>query len=113
MARTTDKKAAKKARKKSSKKKAAKTIGVIEHQDKRLNIPTGELASFVAEDEESPSTLLYPRDPSLDPQLVWKGKDKQDRQDLAVPVVPIYIQEKVQPLALIENLRDTAASGEP
>ena len=40
---------------------------------------------------------LYPRDPSLDPQLVWKGKDKQDAQDLAVPVVPIYIQEKIHP----------------
>ena len=36
--------------------------------------------------------MLYPRDPSLDPQLVWKGKDEQDQADLAVPVVPIYIQ---------------------
>ena len=24
--------------------------------------------------------MLYPRDPSLDPQLVWKGKDEQDRK---------------------------------
>ena len=44
--------------------------------------------------------MLYPRDPSLDPQLVWKGKDEQDRQDLAVPVVPVYIQEKIHPQAL-------------
>ena len=43
--------------------------------------------------------MLYPRDPSLDPQLVWKGKDEQDRQDLEVPVVPIYIQEKIHPQA--------------
>ena len=56
--------------------------------------------------------MLYPRDPSLDPQLVWKGKDEQDRADLAVPVVPIYIQEKIHPQALIENLRDTAKAGE-
>ncbi len=49
--------------------------------------------------------MLYPRDPSLDPQLVWKGKDEQDREDLAVPVVPIYIQEKIHPQALIEDLR--------
>ena len=44
--------------------------------------------------------MLYPRDPSLDPQLVWKGKDEQDREDLAVPVVPVYIQEKIQPQAI-------------
>ena len=60
-----------------------------------------------------PGTMLYPRDPSLDPQLVWKGKDEQDRQHLEVPVVPIYIQEKILPQAIIENLRDTARKGEP
>ncbi|MFH1632438.1 MAG: site-specific DNA-methyltransferase, partial [Chloroflexota bacterium] len=49
-------------------------------------------------------TMLYPRDPSLDPQLVWKGKDEQDQNDLAVPVVPIYIQEKIHPRALIDAL---------
>ena len=45
------------------------------------------------------------RDPSLDPQLVWKGKDEQDREDLTVPVVPIYIQEKIHPQAIIDDLR--------
>src|SRR5882762_9551102 len=83
------------------------------HKDKRANIPTEELRDFVADDEKAPKTLLYPRDPSLDPQLVWKGKDEQDRQDLAVPAVPIYIQEKIHPQALVENLRDTAKKGEP
>ena len=52
--------------------------------------------------------MLYPRDPSLDPQLVWKGKDEQDAQELAVPAVPIYIQEKIQPQAIIENVRAEA-----
>lgn len=56
--------------------------------------------------------MLYPRDPSLDPQLVWKGKDEQDTHPLEVPVVPIYIQEKVHPQALIENLRTTVKAGE-
>ena len=51
--------------------------------------------------------MLYPRDPSLDPQLVWKGKDEQDREDLAVPVVPVYIQEKVHPQAIIDALPRT------
>jgi adenine-specific DNA-methyltransferase len=69
----------------------------VRHQDKRLNIPTDELRDFVTEAEEQPTTLRYPRDPSLDPQLVWKGKDEQDGQDLAAPAVPIYIQEKIDP----------------
>jgi adenine-specific DNA-methyltransferase len=76
----------------------------IRHRDKRANIPTEELRDFVAEDEDTPKTMLYPRDPSLDPQLVWKGKDEQDRADLAVPVVPIYIQEKIHPQAIITTL---------
>ena len=83
----------------------------IKHHDTRKNIPTRELRDFVADDEKAPKVMLYPRDPSLDPQLVWKGKDEQDRADLSVPVVPIYIQEKIHPQALVENLRDTAAPG--
>jgi adenine-specific DNA-methyltransferase len=85
-------------------------IDSIKHKDKRINIPTEELRDFVAEDEQSPKTMLYPRDPSLDPQLVWKGKDEQDAADLAVPIVPIYIQEKIHPQALIENLRGQSPS---
>jgi adenine-specific DNA-methyltransferase len=81
---------------------------VLRHRDKRTNIPTDELRAFVAEDEDRPVTALYPRDPSLDPQLVWRGKDEQDRGDLEVPTVPIYIQEKVHPRVLVENLRRTA-----
>src|SRR5215218_6160849 len=86
-------------------------VGAIKHKDGRVNIPTHELRDFVSADEAAPQTLLYPRDPSLDPQLVWRGKDEQDRQDLGVPVVPIYIQEKIHPQALVENMRDTAVSG--
>jgi adenine-specific DNA-methyltransferase len=48
--------------------------------------------------------MLYPRDPSLDPQPVWKGKDEQDREDLSVLVVPIYIQEKIRPQAIIDGV---------
>jgi adenine-specific DNA-methyltransferase len=76
----------------------------IRHKDKRANIPTEELRDFVADEELAPKTMLYPRDPSLDPQLVWKAKDEQDREDLAVPVVPVYIQEKIHPQAIIEAL---------
>ncbi len=76
----------------------------IKHKDTRKNIPTEELRDFVEESESQTRTMLYPRDPSLDPQLVWKGKDEQDRKDLAVPVVPIYIQEKIHPQAIIDQL---------
>ncbi|GMU82463.1 MAG: hypothetical protein AMXMBFR47_23340 [Planctomycetota bacterium] len=89
-------------------KKRSTSVDAIRHKDKRANIPTEELRDFVADDEHAPKTMLYPRDPSLDPQLVWKGKDEQDRADLAVPIVPIYIQEKIHPQALIENLRAAA-----
>ncbi len=91
-------------------KRKVKPVENIKHKDKRIVIPTQELRGFVKEDEEHPKIMLYPRDPSLDPQLVWKGKDEQDSKDLAVPVVPIYIQEKIHPKAIIENIRARAES---
>ncbi len=93
------------------KKKAAGPTAVesTQHADTRVNIPTGELADFVADAEKQPTSVLYPRDPTLDPQLVWKGKDEQDLAEyLEVAAVPVYIQEKVDPRGLVENLRQTA-----
>ncbi|MFZ0820643.1 MAG: site-specific DNA-methyltransferase [Candidatus Acidiferrales bacterium] len=85
-------------------------IESTKHKDKRTNIPTEELRDFVKDDERKPKAvvfpgLLYARDPSLDPQLVWRGKDEQDREQLEALAVPIYIQEKIHPHALIEDLR--------
>jgi adenine-specific DNA-methyltransferase len=97
------------AQRKTGKKSAP--VESIKHKDKRKNIPTEELRDFVAEDENAPKTMLYPRDPSLDPQLVWKGKDEQDQKDLVVPVVPIYIQEKIHPQAIINALPRIDHSG--
>ncbi|MFZ5984746.1 MAG: site-specific DNA-methyltransferase [Acidobacteriota bacterium] len=88
-------------------------VSSVKHRDKRVNIPTQELRDFVASDESAPKTMLYPRDPSLDPQLVWKGKDEQDRKDLEVPVVPVYIQEKIQPQAIVEQVRAEAKKEAP
>jgi adenine-specific DNA-methyltransferase len=88
-------------------------VTAVKHKDKRTNIPTKELRGFVEEDEKQPKTVLYPRDTSLDPQLVWKGKDEQDRKPLEVPAVPIYIQEKIHPQAIIENVRAEAKKGQP
>ena len=85
----------------------------FKYQEKRKNIPTHELRDFVAEEERKPKTVLYPRDPSLDPQLVWKGKDEQDARPLEVPAVPIYIQEKILPKAIIEEVRAQAKGERP
>ncbi len=96
-----------------AKKKPTPTrVASIRHKDKRKNIPTEELRDFVADDEHAPKSMLYPRDPSLDPQLVWKGKDEQDRADRAVPVVPIFIQEKIHPQAIIDALPRIEQSGD-
>ena len=80
-----------------------KPINHYEHPDKLPNNPTQELSGF-AEDEENAPTR-YPRDIALDPQLVWKGKDQQNDDDLEVHTVPIYTQEHIQPQAIIETLR--------
>src|SRR5205823_678625 len=87
-------------------------VDAIVHGDKRANLPTADAYEFVAPEVEQVQTLLYPRDPSLDPQLVWKGKDELDATDLEVEAPPIYIQEKIDPRVLVENLRNTAAAGE-
>ena len=96
----------------AKKKNTLKKVESIRHKDKRANIPTEELRDFVFDEEVAPKTMLYPRDPSLDPQLVWKGKDEQDREDLAVPVVPVYIQEKIHPQAIIDVLPRTDRPGD-
>ena len=96
----------------AKKKNTRKKVESIRHKDKRANIPTEELRDFVVDEELAPKTMLYPRDPSLDPQLVWKGKDEQDREDLAVPVVPVYIQEKIHPQVIIDALPRTERTGD-
>jgi adenine-specific DNA-methyltransferase len=88
-------------------------IDSVKHKDKRANIPTEELRGFVADDEKKPTIIRYQRDQSLDPQLVWNGKDEQDSKDLEVPAVPIYIQEKIHPHAIIEDFRQQAKQHEP
>ena len=81
-------------------------VEAIQHGDTRTNIPTEELREFIPdEDEDVRDFVRWPRDPALDPQLVWQGKDALDGEDLVVPVVPVYIQEKIRPRAIIEDLR--------
>ncbi len=80
-------------------------VEAIKHEDKRRNIPTADSEELLDEEAARPARLRYDRDTSLDPQLVWKGKDEQDGEDLVVDAPPIYIQEKIVPQVIIENLR--------
>ena len=121
------------ARKKSTKKKSAakKQVETLTHdQERRTNIPTAELESVMEKDQQRPTPVHYSRpnpgpemqqaidqrDRDLDPQLVWRGKDtptpgpsaKADGADpdrLAVQAPPLFIQEKVHPKVLIDDLR--------
>ena len=82
-----------------------KSVETLKHDEaKRKNIPTAEHQSVVEEAQKNPKTLRYPRNTDLDPQLVWRGKDEQDWSDLVVHAPPLYIQEKVHPKALIDDL---------
>lgn len=82
-----------------------KSVDAIKHDDaKRKNIPTAEYQSVLDENQKTPKQVRYPRNTDLDPQLVWRGKDEQDWSDLVVHAPPLYIQEKVHPKALIDEL---------
>lgn len=86
--------------------KKLKTIEAFTHNEKRLNIPTAEHQSAMGEKEQSPIQVAYERrNRDLDPQLVWRGKDEQDWSDLVVNAPPLYIQEKIHPKVLIDDLR--------
>ncbi len=90
----------------AKKQPTAKTVEALKHEEaKRKNIPTAEYQSVLQKAEQSPVRVAYERrNRDLDPQLVWRGKDEQDWSDLVVHAPPLYIQEKVQPKALIDEL---------
>ena len=82
-----------------------KTVETITHDEsKRKNIPSAEHQSVLRPDDARPRPVKYPRNTDLDPQLVWRGKDEQDWSDLVVYAPPLYIQEKVHPKVLIDDL---------
>jgi len=92
--------------KKNTKAGANKTIETLTHGEAtRKNIPTAEYQSVMQKGEQRAVRVAYGRrNRDLDPQLVWRGKDEQDWSDLVVHAPPLYIQEKVHPKALIDEL---------
>src|ERR671925_1036898 len=92
-----------------------RTVETLTHEKaRRKNIPTAEYQSVMQKEEESPVRVAYERrNRDLDPQLIWRGKDEQDWSDLVVHAPPLYIQEKIHPKVLIDDLlRQTAAERE-
>lgn len=75
-------------------------------EDKRRYIPPAEMEPLLTPEEKAPVRVAYERrNRDLDPQLVWRGKDEQDADDLVVAAPPLYIQEKIHPKVLIEDLK--------
>src|SRR5574337_1441662 len=104
---------------------APKQIATLKHKEaKRRNIPTAEYQSVMEKEHKAPIKVAYPRgvhglekekeqrNRDLDPQLVWRGKDQQDWSDLVVNAPPLYIQEKVKPKVLIDDLLRESKAGE-
>lgn len=109
----------------AKKPKAPKSVEALTHDEaKRRNIPTAEYQSVMKKDDQAPVKVNYPRgsggleqekvnrNRDLDPQLVWRGKDQQDWSDLVVNAPPLYIQEKVHPKVLIDDLRRRTEAAE-
>jgi adenine-specific DNA-methyltransferase len=90
-----------------------KNVVTLTHEEaSRKNIPTAEYQSVMRTDEQSPIRVAYERrNRDLDPQLVWRGKDEQDWSDLVVPAPPLYIQEKVHPKVLVDDLKRQTEAG--
>ena len=91
----------------ATKKNTPLTVETLKHDEaKRKNIPTAEYQSVMANEEQKPVRVAYERrNRDLDPQLVWRGKDEQDWSDLVVHAPPLYIQEKVHPKVLVDDLK--------
>jgi len=94
-----------------------KSVEALTHDEaRRKHIPTAEYQSVMRKEEEQPVRIAYERGAAgvekekvgrnrdLDPQLVWRGKDEQDWSDLVVHAPPLYIQEKIKPKVLIDDL---------
>lgn len=86
-------------------------VETLTHDATRRNIPTAEFESLMRDQDKTPIQLAYERrNRDLDPQLVWRGKDEQDWSDLIVQAPPLYIQEKVHPKVIIDDLKRESAN---
>ena len=89
-----------------ARRKQSKSVETIRHGDAtRKNLPSAEHQPLMQDAEQSPVQVAYERrNRDLDPQLVWRGKDEQDWSELVVNAPPLYIQERVHPKTLVDDL---------
>src|SRR5699024_791842 len=90
-----------------AKRKTPKTVETLTHEEaSRRNIPTAEYQSVMSDEDKSPIRVAYERrNRLLDPHRVWRGRGEPDEAELVVIAPPLYIQEKVHPKALIDELQ--------
>ncbi len=93
------------ARKKAPPTISAASVTSYKHEDKRKRIPTQEESEMISPRDRRPVKKTYEYDPSLDPQLTWSGKAELGGE-FGVSTVPIYVQEKISPEAIIARLKD-------
>ncbi len=93
--------------------KNPKSIETLTHEEaKRKNIPPAEYSSLLEDKDQASVRVAYERrNRDLDPQLVWRGKDEQDWSDLVVQAPPLFIQEKIHPKVLIDDLKAVDSDG--
>ena len=105
-----------------------KQIDTLTHSEAaRLNIPTAEYEAMLHDKDKSPIRVACERrNPDLDPQLIWRGKydqpgdgghdpsgqQGQNPGTFSVEALPLYIQEKVHPKVLIDDLRQQTEAAE-
>jgi adenine-specific DNA-methyltransferase len=89
-----------------------KRIGMFTHDDdRRKNLPSAEQQPFVPDNVQQIRNVIFARNRDADPQLVWRGKDIESDGDLSVDAPPLYIQERIHPKALVDDLvKRTAAA---
>ena len=108
----------------AGKTKKTRIEALTHDENTRTNIPTAELESLADESSANLDKLryerrnnpdvdpdLYDRDRDLDPQLVWRGKDDEDRLPLTIDFSPVYIQEKIHPKTIIDDIRRRSYDG--
>lgn len=88
----------------AKKSNSVKVENLTHKEEQRINLPSPELQAILPNSIKEVKTLRYPRNPDLDPQMVWRGKDLQDWSDLVVAAPPLFIQERIHPKAIIEDL---------
>ena len=93
--------------------KSPRDVEAFRHDEaKRPNLPSAEHQSVMAHEDQIPlRRAIERRNLDLDPQLVWRGKTRDGTFEVQAP--PLFIQEKVHPKALIDELKRAASGRAP